>query len=49
MHGNLASRLFTGHPIQKREHWTYPLQKFKSELVTATAFWKKHHSHASTL
>ena len=49
MHGNLASRLFTGQPIQKREHWSYPLLKFKSELATATAFWKKHHSHASTL
>ncbi len=42
MHGNLASRLFTGHPIQKREHWSYPLLKFKSELATATAFWKKN-------
>lgn len=42
LHGNLASRLFAGQPIQKREHWSYPLAKFKQELATATALWQQH-------
>ena len=42
LHGNLASRLFAGQPIQKCEHWSYPLEKFKEELASATALWKRH-------
>jgi len=43
LHGNLASRLFAHRPIQKREHWSYPLEKFKEELASATSLWKQHH------
>ncbi|MFN0075069.1 MAG: glycosyltransferase family 61 protein [Prosthecobacter sp.] len=46
MHGNMAARLFAGRSIQKREHWSYPLPKFKQELATATALWKQHRSLA---
>lgn len=43
LHGNLASRLFADRPIQKREHWSYPIDKFKEELARATSLWKQHH------
>jgi hypothetical protein len=46
--GNLATRLFADQPIQKREHWSYPLEKFKRELSTATAFWKQHRALVPT-
>ena len=46
LHGNMAARLFAGRSIQKREHWSYPLPKFKQELSTATALWKQHLSLA---
>lgn len=42
LHGNLASRIFAHRPIQKREHWSYPLEKFKDELANATSLWKQH-------
>lgn len=42
LHGNLASRLFAHRSIQKREHWCYPLEKFKEELANATSLWKQH-------
>lgn len=42
LHGNLASRLFADRPIQKREHWSYPIDKFKEELARATSLWKQH-------
>jgi hypothetical protein len=46
--GNLATRLFADQSIQKREHWSYPIEKFKRELSTATAFWKQHRTLAPT-
>ncbi|MEQ1748216.1 MAG: glycosyltransferase family 61 protein [Prosthecobacter sp.] len=46
--GNLATRLFADQPIQKRDHWSYPIEKFKRELSTATAIWKQHRTFAPT-
>lgn len=48
LNGNLATRLFAGRPIEKREHWSYPPAKFQQELSKATAVWKQHHQPTCT-
>lgn len=47
LQGAHASRLFAGVQIRKRDHWSYPIGKFRRELEAATRFSRSAPSTAS--
>ena len=49
LNGCLASRVFANTPIKKRDHWTYPEERFKTELLTATKLWQSNHPSPKSL